>query len=237
MPDSGQHTDVGPQGPAAPAATSTAATGATAGAPAAPGAAAPAVPAGSDAASAPVAEGTSLRLPPSLPLDEWQDLGRKIFGAADSSSWWLGDWLVYGRSAYPDRYRRAVEETLLDYQTLRNYAWVARRYAPHRRRAGLSFQHHAELASLPENEQEYWMDRAERLNWSKSFLRNRVRAARQGEEPAAVEQRVDIHLNLPQERRDRWSQAALDAEQDLQTWAMSMLDDAAAHILKQGEAA
>ncbi|WP_217503333.1 LmbU family transcriptional regulator [Streptomyces lunaelactis] len=185
----------------------------------------------------PVAEGTALQLPPSIPLEEWQDIGRKIFGAADSTSWWLGDWLAYGRSTYPDRYRRAVEETLLDYQTLRNYAWVSRRYAPRRRRATLSFQHHAELASLPEAEQEYWMDRAERLNWSKSFLRNRVRAARQGEEPAAVEARVDIHLNLPQERRTRWSQAASAAEQDLQSWAMSMLDDAAAHILRQDEAA
>lgn len=173
----------------------------------------------------PVARSTSLRLPPAMPLDEWQSIGSRISGAADSSAWWLGDWLIYGRTAYPDRYRTAVEETLLDYQTLRNYAWVARRYVPRRRRPTLSFQHHAELASLPEDEQEFWMDRAERLSWSKNFLRSRVRAARQGEEAASdAESRLHIQLSLPQDRWQRWSRAASTAGQDLQAWAMSHLD-------------
>ncbi|MER7111549.1 LmbU family transcriptional regulator [Streptomyces sp. NPDC000229] len=186
------------------------------------------------AMEASVARSTALHLPPAIPLDEWQDIGKKISGAAESSAWWLGDWLIYGRSAYPDRYRHAVEETLLDYQTLRNYAWVARRYVPRRRRPTLSFQHHAELAGLPEDEQEFWLDRAERLNWSKSFLRSRVRAARQGEEgTAAVESRMQIQLNLPQDRWQRWSQAASAAEQDLQSWAMARLDAAAAHARGQ----
>ncbi len=166
-------------------------------------------------------------------MDEWQDIGKRIFAAADSSAWWLGDWLIYGRSTYPDRYRRAVEETLLDYQTLRNYAWVARRFPPRRRRPALSFQHHAELASLPEDEQEYWMDRAEKLNWSKSFLRSRVRAARQREETGQeATTRMHIQMNLAQDRRRRWAAAASAAEQDLPTWAMSMLDDAAASVLQ-----
>ncbi|MFD7914892.1 LmbU family transcriptional regulator [Streptomyces sp. NPDC059752] len=184
----------------------------------------------------PVAGGTALRLPPAMPMEEWQEVGRKIFGAADSSAWWLGDWLIYGRTTYPDRYRHAVEETLLDYQTLRNYAWVARRYVPRRRRPTLSFQHHAELAGLPEAEQEHWMDRAERLNWSKSFLRSRVRAARLGEEPVPAvepaEPRVDIQVKLAKDRQTRWSHAASAANQDLQTWAMSILDDAAELVLE-----
>ena len=49
----------------------------------------------------------------------------------------------------------------LDYQTLRNYAWVARRFPAGRRRAGVSFAHHAEVARLPEPEQDYWLRRAE----------------------------------------------------------------------------
>ncbi|WP_394816232.1 LmbU family transcriptional regulator [Streptomyces mooreae] len=179
-----------------------------------------------------IARRTNLELTSGISLDDWQKIGKQLFVAADSSAWWLGDWLIYGRTMYPDRYQRAIEETHLDYQTLRNYAWVARRFAPPRRRPALSFQHHAELASLPENEQEYWLDRAERLSWSRNFLRSRVKAARQAGEQTeqhAISMRVEV--NVSRDRRQRWIQAADDADQDLQSWAMSMLDHAAAAVL------
>lgn len=175
---------------------------------------------------------TALCLPSGISLDEWQSIGKRICVAADSSTWWLGDWLIYGRSAYPDRYRRAIEETLLDYQTLRNYAWVARRYAPGRRRAALSFQHHAELASLPEHEQDHWLDRAEKLNWSRNFLRSRVKAARQGEPETPPAGRVTpIQVHILRDQRLLWARAAARSELDLQKWAMATLDDAAASVL------
>ena len=181
---------------------------------------------------------TTLELPSGISLDDWQRIGKQLYVAADSSAWWLGDWLIYGRSAYPDRYQRAVEETQLDYQTLRNYAWVARRFSPLRRRSGLSFQHHAELASLPESEQDYWLDRAERLSWSRNFLRARVKAAREGRPDDLVAQDAEritlrIQVNVSRDRRQRWAQAAADADQDLQGWAMSILDYAAAAVLKE----
>ncbi|QFR02869.1 hypothetical protein F9278_28370 [Streptomyces phaeolivaceus] len=177
---------------------------------------------------------TSLDLPPSIPLDEWRRIGKQIFVVADSSAWWLGDWLIYGQSAYPDRYRRAIEETSLDYQTLRNYAWIARRFSPARRRAALSFQHHAEVASLQEREQDYWLERAERLGWSRNFLRNRLKGARQGEEAKdKTIARMSIQMSVPKDRRQYWAQAASSAEQDLDTWAMSILDDAAATVLDE----
>ncbi|WP_030621846.1 LmbU family transcriptional regulator [Streptomyces sclerotialus] len=178
---------------------------------------------------------TTLELPAGISLDDWQRIGNQLYVAADSSAWWLGDWLIYGRTAYPGRYQRAVEETRLDYQTLRNYAWVARRFAPPRRRAALSFQHHAELASLPETEQEYWLDRAERLSWSRNFLRSRVKAARRPVEESAERKALSmrIQVNVSQDRRRRWAQAAAEADQDLQGWAKSILDYAAAAALRE----
>ncbi|MEU3723318.1 LmbU family transcriptional regulator [Streptomyces sp. NPDC031705] len=179
---------------------------------------------------------TVLEMPSGISMDDWRTIGNRLFAAADSSAWWLGDWLIYGQSSYPDRYRRAVEETDLDYQTLRNYAWVARRFAPLRRRPALSFQHHAELASLPEQEQDYWMDRAERLNWSRNFLRARVKAAREADEQNdrnAIGMRIQV--NVSRDRRQRWASAAADMEQDLPGWAMSILDRAAAAVLENGE--
>ena len=65
--------------------------------------------------------------------------------------------MIYGERTYGRRYREAVRMSGFDYQTLRNYAWVARRFGIERRRGGLTFQHHAEVASLPVVEQERWL--------------------------------------------------------------------------------
>src|ERR1700722_7401923 len=90
----------------------------------------------------------SLALPPELPIEEWVHVGRQIAVIADSSAWWLGDWLLYGECSYPDRYRRAIEETSLNPQTLRNYAWVERKVPPSRLLDKLSVQHHMEGGPL-----------------------------------------------------------------------------------------
>jgi hypothetical protein len=112
-----------------------------------------------------------------LPFDTWLGIGRRLASVADSSAWCLGDWLIYGEKAYPGRYRDAIEQTSLRYQTLRNYAWVARQMPPGRRRESLSFGHHAEVAALPELEQEYWLRTAEKLGWSRNRIRQEIRAS------------------------------------------------------------
>ena len=94
---------------------------------------------------------------------------------ADSSAWCLGDWLIYGQHLYADRYRHAVAMAGLDYQTLRNYAWIARKFEPARRRAGLAFQHHVEVAALPPQVQDHWLDLAENFRWSRNELRKQIR--------------------------------------------------------------
>jgi hypothetical protein len=51
------------------------------------------------------------------------------------------------------------------YQTLRNYAVVARRLKLSRRRDNLSFQHHAEVCALGFEEQDRWLDLAAESPW------------------------------------------------------------------------
>jgi hypothetical protein len=92
-----------------------------------------------------------LELPQRLAFDKWCDIGWQLSAVTTSSAWCLGDWLVYGETAYEGHYREAVAKTMLDYRTLRNYARVARRFALSRRRDTLSFGHHAE-AVIPEAE-------------------------------------------------------------------------------------
>lgn len=66
---------------------------------------------------------------------------KSAVGHGQCSSWCLCDWLAHGEDAFTGRYRDAVERTALDYQTLRNYAWLARPLALSRRRDTLSFAH------------------------------------------------------------------------------------------------
>src|SRR5690242_15382937 len=90
---------------------------------------------------------TSVQFDPRLPFEDWRAVGVKIASYTNASMWWLGDWLAFGRYKYGPRYRQAIGATGLDYKTLRNYAVVARRFEPARRRANLSFQHHAEVCA------------------------------------------------------------------------------------------
>jgi hypothetical protein len=107
----------------------------------------------------------------------WEHVGTQIFSFADSSSWWIADWLVYGESEFQDRYEEAIKRTSLSYQTLRNYTWVARRFPLPRRRQNLSFSHHFEVVALDPPEQDYWLRKAEELSWSKNKLRAEVRSS------------------------------------------------------------
>jgi predicted DNA binding CopG/RHH family protein len=116
--------------------------------------------------------------PENLPERSWERIGSNLRELVNSSAWWLADWLIYGETTYGwRRYKEAIERTGLDYQTLRNYAWVARRFEHHRRRDSLSFAHHAEVTRLSPPEQDYWLRKAEQQKWSRNELRRAVRAS------------------------------------------------------------
>lgn len=172
------------------------------------------------------AQRTHLRLPDDLSLPDWCDIGSRLMTVSDSSAWWIGDWLVYGRSKYPDRYQRAMAETSLDYQTLRNYAWVARVFEPRRRRPELTFQHHMEVAALPLDEQDHWLDFAARLRWSRNELRRQIRASTEDGYRATRVRGVSVHLDLSKDRYELWSKAAEDDNIALHEWIVGVLDHA-----------
>lgn len=170
-----------------------------------------------------------LDLPGIVDFATWERAGVKIARIADSSAWCLGDWLIYGQDRFPDRYRRAISAAGLDYQTLRNYAWVARKFELGRRRVQLSFQHHAEVAALSQEDQDRWLGVAEEQGWSRNELRANIRMARHGSASAAA---IPLPiLRPPAERLDRWREAAALQSQDLEDWIMATLDASASHVL------
>ncbi|MEU6485702.1 MULTISPECIES: LmbU family transcriptional regulator [Streptomyces] len=171
-----------------------------------------------------------LKIPVGLPYDRWQKAGAHIFQIADSSAWCLGDWMVYGQERYADRYQTGVQAAGLDYQTLRNYAWVARHFELWRRREELSFGHHAEVTSLPPAEADAWLDRAEQHGWSRNQLRAQLRQSRQGNRAVSAPERASLpRISAPSDRVERWREAASRMERDFEEWILVALDRAAAH--------
>lgn len=188
----------------------------------------------------------------SLPLanrtsyGNWLDVGVRLSALATASAWCLGDWLIYGETYFPGRYRDAIEQTALEYKTLRNYAWVARRFTPQRRHGDLSFGHHAEVAGLAEPEQDFWLRKAERHSWSRNELRKQVRASlreRAGGEAAAEAdpqggQAVEAVERLPIGVTGRQlgiiQQAAAKTGLSVDVWAAQVLEKTAQHILADG---
>lgn len=180
---------------------------------------------------------SGLQLPQQLRFDRWLGVGQELAAVSTSAAWCLGDWLAFGQKAYPGRYRHAIEQTSLDYQTLRNYAWVARQFAMSRRRDTLTFGHHAEVAALPEPEQDFWLRKAEEHRWPVKQLRQQVRASlaarsadeRDEAEPGSgAQDRVILNLQicLSPRQLDDCQTAASNADMSIEAWTVIALEDA-----------
>jgi hypothetical protein len=191
-----------------------------------------------------------LQLPHQISFDTWLEVGRRLSAVATSSAWCFGDWLIYGEVSFAGRYREAVERTSLDYQTLRNYAWVARKIPLSRRCEKLSFGHHAEVAALPEPEQDYWLRKAHECGWSRNRIRHEIReslrernadmeapetealigAGENGaagpQEPAAPPE-LTIQMKVTPDQLDLFRQAADQDGYSIEDWALLILDYAA----------
>lgn len=120
-----------------------------------------------------------------ITFDHWVRHGRRLGTIGRGTGWWIGDWLNYGNMAYGQRYARAARITGYDSQTLMNMTYVASRFEASRRREGLSWSHHAEVAALAPEEQDEWLARAEKDRLSVRDLRAEVRRQRalDGKEP------------------------------------------------------
>lgn len=124
-----------------------------------------------------------------LDLRGWLEQGARLGMVGRGIAWWIGDWMNYGNARYGEKYTRAAKITGYDVQSLMNMAYVASRLESCRRREALSWSHHAEVAALPHEQQEMWLDRAERDRLSVRCLRNELRSSRRTQR--ALERRQD----------------------------------------------
>lgn len=106
---------------------------------------------------------TGLKIEPWVPYEQWEQYGRKLQLAEKGIQWALGDWMIHGETFFRERASQAVEFTGLKIKTLQNYATVAHKVEKSRRRDSdlVDFSTHAEVACLPDEEQERILAKAE----------------------------------------------------------------------------
>lgn len=110
-------------------------------------------------------------IPDSIEFDAWVRAGDVLQAIQKNVNWWVGDWLLFGETHFPDRYSQAVFMTGKSDTTLRNCAWVASVFPPEERR-NLSFTHHFEVAGMESIEdRNYLLNKAEEEEWSCGMLR------------------------------------------------------------------
>jgi hypothetical protein len=124
---------------------------------------------------------TGLCLPPGVTYEQWVAVGRLLAHVQVAVAWWWGDWLNEGERRWGELYAQAIAETGRDYDTVRRWRYVAQRIEFGRRRPHLSWAHHQQVAALSDDEQDLWLDRAERgdddQRWSRARLREEIAKA------------------------------------------------------------
>jgi len=122
---------------------------------------------------------TGIEFRQDLSFDEWNDLGQKLAPVGKAIGFIIGDWINYGEKRYGEKYGEALAKTGLSYQTLQNYAYVARKLEISCRHENLGFEHHYVVAKLKtEDEQRHWLDMAEKHELSVRRLRKSINFGR-----------------------------------------------------------
>jgi hypothetical protein len=119
-----------------------------------------------------VLDSVSLEVREKLDFEAWQGIGANLRKIEGGVMWWLGDWLRYGEAEHGEKYSQALDATDYAYQTLNSARWVAERVEAKRRRKGLTWGHHREVAALEAKEQDKWLAKAEKEGWTVKELRN-----------------------------------------------------------------
>jgi hypothetical protein len=122
---------------------------------------------------------TGIEFHEELSFDEWEDLGQKLAPVGKSIGFIIGDWINYGENHWGDKYDDAIKRTGMAYQTLRDFAYVARRVQLSFRNDKLDFTHHRVVAKLKDSEdQQHWLDMAVKHNLGKRRLQKSINFGR-----------------------------------------------------------
>ena len=118
---------------------------------------------------------TGLAVMGSPPYEEWEKCGALLQQIEGAVQWWIGDWLNYGEHTYGEKYAQALDATGITLRTLESCAYVAAHVDTTRRRVGVGWTLHQDLASLPSDQQEDWLGKVVAGDWTRARLRTELR--------------------------------------------------------------
>jgi hypothetical protein len=122
---------------------------------------------------------TGIKFNEELNFEEWDQLGQKLAPLGKSIGFIIGDWINYGEAHYGEKYEQALERTGMAYNTLANFAYVARKIESSLRNENLDFTQHYVVAKLKtDDEKQHWLNMAEKHNLSIRRLRKSINFGR-----------------------------------------------------------
>ncbi len=115
-------------------------------------------------------------------FEAWQQCAVPLRQVEAGVQWWIGDWLNFGKRAYGEKYRQAMEVFGLKLQTLANYASVSKAFKKtSRRREVVTWSKHASVAGLKtEKEQDRLLSITVKEKLTDAQVRKAVRRVKRG---------------------------------------------------------
>lgn len=128
----------------------------------------------------------ALTLRPRLRFEEWDRLGMLLRDMTGGMLWWVGDWYLYGETAYGERASQAeaISDALggkLSPETVRQASWVAERFPAVSRLTDVDWGTHQALAGIEDPEERVrLLGQAAREKWTRQQARDNVRLLKRG---------------------------------------------------------
>ena len=107
---------------------------------------------------------TALIIKRTLNWEECQILVNCLHGMHTAIAWYAGDLMNYTYSLFGENFAQLFKDW--DPQTLSNWKWVAKSIPASRRRETVKWSIHAQVAKLPSDQQEKWLQATEENKWS-----------------------------------------------------------------------
>lgn len=119
---------------------------------------------------------TGVTIAPGATFEQWLEVFQQVTATHKMINWGIGDCLLFGENF--EGFSQAIDEKFIEQH--REKLWVARKISKERRRDPdiLSWSLHREIASFDDEQQEYWLARAEAGKWTVKQLTYEVGLAR-----------------------------------------------------------
>lgn len=148
---------------------------------------------------------TGLVITGELSCEDWLKAAEFYQFLRSRTQWIIGDILRYGESRYGEKYAQAVDDHGKSSSRLATYVYVCNRFEIERRRPELSFDHHAECASLDPREADRVLLEAIKMRWTKQDVREEVAkinerngVPKRGRKPGSTAAKVAASGKTPQ---------------------------------------